>query len=97
MEWERIGRADRRDRAMMLGVLAVTLLTLLGEAGERSGLDRLLKTNTSAKRQLSLFHQGLRWYDLLPTLRKDRLKLLIESFVSVMVEHELCRELYDAI
>ena len=97
MEWERIKRPDRRDRMMMLGVLATTLLTLLGEAGERAGLDRLLKTNTSPKRQLSLFRQGLRWYHLLPTLREDRLKLLMDSFVSVMAEHELCRELYGAI
>jgi hypothetical protein len=97
MKWQRIGNPDRRDRMMMLAVLAMALLTLLGEAGERCGLDRLLKTNTSPKRQLSLFRQGLRWYDLMPTLREDRLKLLMESFVAVMAEHELCREVYGAI
>ena len=97
MKWQRIGNPDRRDRMMMLAVLSMALLTLLGEAGERCGLDRLLKTNTSPKRQLSLFRQGLRWYDLMPTLREDRLKLLMESFVAVMAEHELCRELYGAI
>jgi len=97
MKWQRIGRPDRRDRMMMMAVLAHALLTLLGEAGERCGLDRLLRTSTRQKRQLSLFRQGLRWYDLMPTLRRDRLKLLIENFVEVMTKHELCRELYGAI
>lgn len=97
MKWNRIGRPDRRDRMMMLAVLAMALLTLLGEAGEQAGLDRLLKTSTSPKRQLSLFRQGLRWYDLLPTLRKDRLVLLMENFQAAMVEHELCRDVYGAI
>lgn len=31
----------------------------VGAAGEAAGLDRLLKTNTSKKRQLSLLRQGL--------------------------------------
>lgn len=97
MKWQRIARPDRRDRMMMMAVLAHALLTLLGEAGERAGLDRLLKTSTKPGRQLSLFRQGLRWYDLMPTLRRDRLKLLMKNFVEVMAEHELCRELYGAI
>ena len=96
MSWQPIGRTDRRDRMMMIAVIAMALLTMLGEAGERAGLDRLLKTSTRKRRQLSLFRQGLRWYDLMPTLREDRLQLLIETFVAVMAEHELCREIYGA-
>ena len=57
----------------------------------------MLKTSTRQKRQLSLFRQGLRWYDLMPTLREDRLKLLMETYVATMAEHELCRELFGAI
>lgn len=92
MSWQPIGRPDRRDRMMMIAVIAMALLTMLGEAGERAGLDRLLKTSTRKTRQLSLFRQGLRWYDLMPTLREDRLQTLIEHFVAVMAEHELSRE-----
>ena len=73
------------------------LLIRLGEAGERAGLDRLLKTSTKPGRQLSLFRQGLRWYDLMPTLREDRLKLLIESWYEVLAEHEMGRECFGAI
>jgi len=97
MEWNRIGTTERRDRMMMMAVLSIALLTLLGEAGERVGLDRLLKTNTSAKRQLSLFRQGLRWYEHLPNLREDRLELLMTSFVEVMKQHRLCQVLFGAI
>jgi hypothetical protein len=96
MSWQPIGRTDRRDRMMMIAVIAMALLTMLGEAGERAGLDRLLKTSTRKRRQLSLFRQGLRWYDLMPMLREDRLQLLIEHFVAVMAEHEFCREIYGA-
>ncbi len=81
---------------MMIAVIAMALLTMLGEAGERSGLDRLLKTSTRKRRQLSLFRQGLRWYDLMPMLRDDRLLLLMETFVAVMAEHRLCRDIYGA-
>jgi hypothetical protein len=77
---------------MMIAVIAMALLTMLGEAGERAGLDRLLKTSIRKGRQLSLFRQGLRWYDLMPTLREDRLHTLMEHFVAVMAEHELFRE-----
>jgi hypothetical protein len=50
MSWQPIGRPDRRDRMMMMAVLAMALLTMLGEAGERAGLDRLLKTSTRKRR-----------------------------------------------
>ena len=49
-------------------VLAYFLLLLLGEADERAGLDRLLKANTSKKRSLSLFRQGLHYYQLIPDI-----------------------------
>ncbi len=58
MSWQPIGRPDRRDRMMMIAVIAMALLTMLGEAGERVGLDRMLKTSTRKGRQLSLFRVG---------------------------------------
>jgi hypothetical protein len=48
----------RRDRHVLLVALAITLLTLLGAAGERLGLDRQLRANTAKRRTHSLFRQG---------------------------------------
>lgn len=80
MSWNRISQVGRRDRMMLLAVLAQALLTLLGQAGEEAGLDRLLKSNTRKKRTLSLLRQGLRWYELLPTMPDKRLHLLMKYF-----------------
>src|SRR5690606_9623486 len=55
MRHTRVKSVDRRDRLFFLAALAQTLLTLLGAAGERCGLDRTLKSNTSKKRTISLF------------------------------------------
>lgn len=80
MSWKPVSTTARRDRLMLLAVLALHLLTLLGAAGERAGLDRLLKTNTSAKRQLSLLRQGRRWYELLPAMPVERLRPLVAAY-----------------
>jgi hypothetical protein len=84
MDWKPVRRTDRRDRLMLLGVLALHLLTLLGAAGERAGLDRLLKTNTSPARQLSLVRQGRRWYELLPGMREEWLRQLVEAYEEIV-------------
>lgn len=97
LKWSRIGRCDRRDRLMLLAVMAHALLTLLGEAGERAGLDRLLKANTSKKRTMSLFRQGLRWYELLLRMPEERLQVLMESFVEVVQEHEIWGKTYGVL
>jgi hypothetical protein len=89
MKWTSVRNTDRRDRLMLIAVLAQALLTLLGEAGERAGLDRLLKANTSKKRSLSLFRQGLRWYELIPNMPEERLQILMEALVEVVREHSV--------
>ncbi len=89
MKWTRAQRADRRDRLMLLAVLAQGLLTLLGMAGEHAGLDRLLKTNTSKKRTMSLLRQGQRWYELMPNMPEARFATLMESYAQVLGTHEL--------
>lgn len=76
----RIRDASRRDRLLLICALAYLFIVQLGQAGEDAGLDRLLKVNTSKRRQLSLFNQGLRWLQLLPNLRADRKKLLLDAF-----------------
>ncbi len=54
----RIKSCDRRDRLLLLLVLAQVLLHLLGTAGESLGMDRHLKVNTCPGRAHSLYHQG---------------------------------------
>ena len=53
-----IRRTDRRDRLCFVIAIATVLLTLLGQAGERLGLDRTLRANTAKTRTHSLFRQG---------------------------------------
>lgn len=54
-----IGTPVRRDRFLLVAHLAMILLTLLGAAGERIGLDRMLRANTETRRRThSLFRQG---------------------------------------
>ncbi len=63
----RIGKPTRRDRPLLVSAFAMALLTLLGTVGESLGMDRLLKSNTSKTRSLSLFRQGCMLYELIPT------------------------------
>jgi hypothetical protein len=97
LKWTSLRLAERRDRLMLFGVLAHALLTLLGAAGERAGLDRLLKSNTSKKRTMSLFRQGLRWYELLPNMPEERLCLLMKAYHEVLLEHEITKEVQRVI
>jgi hypothetical protein len=83
-----IGDSHRRDRLLLLGAVAHTLLTLLGAAGERCGLDRTLRTNTSKRRQLSLYRQGSFWYEALPNMPPERRELLMTAYDEVLREHE---------
>jgi hypothetical protein len=92
-----IGDSSRRDRLLLLGAIAHALLTLLGAAGEKAGLDRLLKANTSKKRQLSLYNQGRFWYDALPNMPDERLIPLMEAFDEVLRDHEFFREIFGVI
>lgn len=87
----------RRDRLLLLGAMAHALLVLLGEAGERCGLDKSLKTNTSPKRQLSLYNQGTFWFEALPNMREERIQRLLPAFDEVIREHEFFREAYGVV
>jgi hypothetical protein len=83
----------RRDRMLMLVAIAHTLLTLLGAASEASGLDKYLKANTSKKRTLSLYRQGLYWYTCIPTMREEWLVRLMDAYERIVREERLLREL----
>jgi hypothetical protein len=92
-----IGDTDRRDRLLFIAAFAHVLLTLLGAAGERCGLDRTLKSNTSKTRTMSLYNQGCYWYMAIPNMRDERLLRLMTAYGEVLREHEFIRELLGVI
>lgn len=80
-----IRNADRRDRLLLIAALAHEYLTLLGQAGEEVGLDRMLKVNTVKKRTHSFLTQGSAYYGMLPQMKEERLKPLLERFNQLLV------------
>lgn len=80
----RVGDPMRRDRLLLISAFAMALLTLLGEIGERLGMDKLLKSNTSKTRTHSLFRQGCMLYELIPTMPEHRLGPLISAFTQAL-------------
>jgi hypothetical protein len=93
----RIRDTDRRDRILFLMAIAHALLTLLGAAGERCGLDRRLKANTVKRRTHSLYRQGRLWFELIPNMPDDRLETLITAFAEVVGEHAVFSETFGII
>ena len=80
----RIGEPERRDRLLLINAFAMALLTMLGEARESLGMDRLLKSNTSKTRTHSLFRQGCMLYKLIPNMPKQRLLPLMQKFAKLL-------------
>jgi len=86
-----IRREDRRDRLLLVCALAHGLLTLLGAAAERAGLDKYHKVNTVKYRTHSLYRQGLYWYGAIPNMRREWLEPLMRAFDEIIREHQcLC-------
>jgi hypothetical protein len=93
----RIGNPDRRDRLLLVIAMAQALLTLLGAAAEKIGLDRTLKVNTVKKRTHSLFRQGLFWYSAIPNMREERFQNLMKAFGEIVASHAVFTEIFGAI
>ena len=93
----RVGRADRRDRLLLIGAMALSLLTLLGAAGERLGYDRLLKVNTSKKRQHSLFRQGVMLHGHLANWPDEKVLPLMRAFEELILEQRVFRDVFGVI
>lgn len=70
----------RRDRLLLICAMALTLLTLLGAAGESLGMDRMLKANTVKQRTHSLFRQGCHYYASIPAMKQAQLEPLVQRF-----------------
>ena len=90
----RVSRPDRRDRLILISVLAIALLSLLGAAGERIGYDRWLKVNTVKHRTHSLFRQGLMLYEHIPNWPTQRLRPLLDEFAASPAEHRLYKSMF---
>ena len=69
----------------------------VGAAGERIGYDRWLKANTVKRRTHSLFRQGLMLYHHLPNWPEDRIRPLMETFGSMLMEQRVYREVFGVI
>ncbi|MCC7112030.1 MAG: transposase [Deltaproteobacteria bacterium] len=92
-----IRQPERRDRLLFVAALAHALLTFLGAAGERLGLDRMLKVNTSKTRQLSLYRQGLFWYEAMPNMREERFVALMTAYSEIIQQHAVMRRVFGVL
>jgi hypothetical protein len=97
LSWTHIGTAQRRDRLFLLASMAFVPLILLDAAGEHTGLDKRLKTSTRPGRQLSLFRQGMRWYELLPGLKDEIRRPLLEAFRGLPDRQPLFRQVFGTL
>jgi hypothetical protein len=93
MSQVRLRSAERRDRLFLISAFAISLLTLLGSAGESLGYDRMLKSNTTKKRSHSLFRQGCMLYELIPNMPAERLLPLMTRFSEMLDEHRATKEI----
>ena len=93
----RVKSPERRDRLWLINAFAVVLLTLLGAAGEALGYDRMLKTNTAKRRVHSLFRQGCMLYDLIPTMREEWLRPLMQRFSQMLQEQPLFTDVFGPV
>lgn len=89
MSWTSISKPHRRDKLFMIAALLIPLLTMLGQAGEDVGLDKILKPNTSAKRCYSLVRQGFMWYQKMRTMKREQYDLLITRFSELIIQDPL--------
>jgi len=93
----RISSPERRDRILLVGAIAASLLTLLGAAGESLGLDMKMKANTVKTRTHSLLNQGLFYFDCLLNMRDERARPLMQRFDELLRQHAATREIFGLI
>lgn len=90
LEQVRCEAPEKRDRLTMLAALAHGLLTLLGAAGEASGVDRTLSRKKG--RVFSLLRQGQLYYELVPTMPEPYRTRLVEAFGRLIQQHRALAE-----
>lgn len=92
-----IKSAEKRDRILFIHAISVIILTFLGAACEKIGLDKYLKVNTSKKRTLSLFNQGAIIFNRIPRIAKETLKNLLENFFELIYAHQTLTDILGTI
>lgn len=83
-----ISDPQRRDRLLLISALAVIILTFLGAAGEKLGMDRYIKVNTVKRRTLSLFRQGCHYFNKLMRMKLEEAEKFVQCFVDLLLEHQ---------
>ena len=82
---------------MLILALSYTLLSLLGEAGEKLGFDKKLKVNTVKTRTHSLFRQGQFYYKFFFRFPQEEQELLMNKFQEVLLKHDFWDDLLGEI
>jgi len=82
---------------MLILALSYTLLSVLGEAGEKLGFDKKLKVNTVKTRTHSLFRQGQFYYKFFFHFTQEEQDLLMNSFQETLIQHDFWETLLDSI
>ena len=85
----------RRDRLLLICAMAMTLLTVLGAAGESLGMDRMLKANTVKTRTHSLFRQGCHYYASIPAMKPELLEPLVRRFGEYVLAQPIYVQAFD--
>ncbi len=97
MKYIRMHSLNRRDRLFLISALAIILLTLLGKAGDSIGLERILKANTVKTRSYSFIRQGCMYYELLPTMRDEWARPLMEKFEYYLSRQHLIKSVFGTL
>jgi len=93
----RISTPDRRDRLLFISAIAITLLTLLGAAGEGIGFDKKLKVNTVKTRTHSLLNQGIFYYKCFNGFKVDEQEKILTAFNELLAEQPIWMGLFLSI
>ena len=93
----RISSTERRDRILLVGAIAASLLTLVGAAGEALGYDMMMKANTVKTRTHSLLNQGLFYFEWLATMDDDRARPLVAKHDELIRQQATLREVFGLI
>ena len=84
---------EKRDRILLISALSVIFLTIFGAVGEKLGMDRYLKVNTSQKRTMSLFRQGCHYYNQIIRMTRSEFKKFFNCLTDTLEERGNLKEI----
>ena len=88
---------QRRDHLWLIAAVARTLLTVLGAASERCGIDRDLRVNTVKTRTHLLLFQGTYNFSAIPNMKHDNLVRFMRAYDEVLREHGVLRNVLGVV